>query len=420
MHDAVLAGSRPYLQRAPPRLVAIAWRNLWRNRRRTALTSGGVAFAVFLVVVARSATVGTFDVMIDNMTSLMTGHAQLQQRDFHDDPSLRHSVLDATTIAREVAARPDVAAVAQRAQAYALVSVGEKSFAAQVMGVDPAAERKLSALPRAISSGRYLENPDDVVLGAALARNLGAGVGDELVVLGTARDGSIAALAGNVVGIITSGISDLDRSLLEVPLPTFQQAFGLGDEASMIVVRMHRLGDVATLVATPTPDDTVWLSWQALLPDVQQMIELKWAGQFVLFALVTLLVAFSVFNSFAMTVYERTREFGMLLAVGMRPARILGMLELEACWLAVLGVVFGGTIGTLLVVALGGVGIPLGRNLGAVYETLNLPERIYPTLSLTALGGVAAVLLLAVPLAGLVPALRILKLTPIEALRSQL
>lgn len=420
MHDAVLTASRPRAQRAPPLLVAIAWRNLWRNRRRTALTSGGVAFAVFLVVVARSATVGTFDVMIDNMTSLMTGHAQLQQRDYRDDPSLRHSVLDATTITREIAARPDVAAVAQRAQAYALVSVGEKSFAAQVIGVDPDHERELSALPRAISTGRYLENPDDVVLGAALARNLGAGVGDELVVLGTARDGSIAALAGNVVGIVTSGVSELDRSLLEVPLPTFQQAFGLGDEASMIVVRMHRLDDVAKLVASPTPDDTVWLSWQTLMPDVEQMMQLKWAGQFVLFSLVTLLVAFSVFNSFAMTVYERTREFGMLLAVGMRPARVLGMLELEAFWLAVLGVVVGGSIGTLLVIALGGVGIPLGRDLGAVYQTLNLPDRIYPTLSLTALGGVAAVLLLAVPLAGLLPALKILKLTPVEAFRSQL
>jgi putative ABC transport system permease protein len=418
--DAALESPRARVRRAPPLAAAIAWRNLWRNRRRTALTSGGVAFAVFLVVVARSATVGTFDVMIDDMTSLMTGHAQLQQRAYHDDPSLRHSVLDATTITRRIAARPDVAAAAQRAQVYALVSVGEKSFAALVTGVDADAERQLSSLPAALSAGRYLENPDDVVLGAALARNLGVGVGGELVVLGTARDGSIAALAGSVVGIIDSGIADVDRTLLQLPLATFQRAFGLGDEATMIVVRMHRLADIGDLIAAPAPDDTVWLPWQALLPDVQQMMQLKWAGQFVLFALVTLLVAFSVFNSFAMTVYERTREFGMLLAVGMRPGRILGMLELEALWLALLGVAIGAVLAIALVQALSSVGIPLGTDLGAVYQILNLPDRIYPTLSVSALAGVAGLLLVAVPLAGLMPALRILRLTPVTAMRSQL
>ncbi len=406
--------------RGTPLIVAIAWRNLWRNRRRTWLTSGGVAFAVFLIVVARSATVGTFDVMIDNAARLLVGHVQLQHPRYADDPSLRHTLQDATTISRAIAAQPGVAAVAQRAQAFALVAVGEKSFAAQMMGVDPDAERRLSTLPAAVREGRYLEGPHDVVIGSALARNLGAGLGDEVVVLGTARDGGVAAMAGVVVGIVETGINDVDRTVMQMPLATFQEAFGFGDEAHMIVVRLDRIGEVDALMAALPEPGLRWVTWQELMPDIEQMIDLKMAGQFIMFGLVALLVTFSVFNTFAMTVFERVREFGMLMAIGMRPHRILAMLELEALWLALFGVMIGAALSVALVLTLAQVGIPLGADVGAAFKTLNLPDRIFPVLSWPALFGAAALMLIAVPLAGFIPALRTLRLTPVTALRTQL
>ncbi len=400
-----------------PLIGAIAWRNLWRNRRRTWLTSGGIAFAIFLMVVARSLQVGVFDTMTDNTTAMLTGHAQLQHPEFMDDPALRHTVTDASAVARAIAERFGVRAVAERGVAFALVSVGEKSFGAQVIGVDPPAEQSLSSLPGAVREGRYLESGDDVVVGAALARNLGASVGDELVILGSTRDGGIAAFAGTIAGIVVTGVADVDRSVLQITLTAFQEAFELGDEAHMIVVRMNALGEVPSLIARPAGNGLIWRPWQDLLPEVEQMIQIKQQGSFIMFGIVALLIMFSVFNTFAMVVYERVREFGMLMALGMKPLRVLGMLELEAVWLTLFGVGIGGALAVALVVVLAAVGIPLGADIGAVFASLNLPDRVYPSLSLSTLLGGAIAMLLIVPLAGLLAALRVLRLSPVTALR---
>lgn len=415
--DAVSVGHLSEARKSPPLLAAIAWRNLWRNTRRTWLTSGGVAFAVFLVVIARSFQDGSFDVMIDNATGMLTGHAQIQNVAFADDPSLRNTVTDASRIARRIAGDPNVAAVAQRGLAFALVSVGERSFGAQVMGVEPDAERVISTLPALVREGTYLEKADDVVIGAALARNLGAHVGDEIVVLGTAKDGSIAAFAGDIAGIIDTGIAEVERGLLQIPLPQFQAAFGLGDEAHAIVVRVHGLDAVDAVNTDGLGDELDYLPWQRLMPEIDQTVELKRVGTRVIFGLVTLLVTFSVFNTFIMLVYERVREFGMLLAVGMRPRAIVAMLELEAVWLAVVGVGLGLLVSTALVLAVAQVGIPL-PDVGEVLRQYHLPDRIFPSLSTSAMVEGAVLMCIAVPLAGLLPALRIVRLAPVTALRS--
>ncbi|NJN51849.1 MAG: ABC transporter permease [Gammaproteobacteria bacterium] len=308
-----------------------------------------------------------------------------------------------------------MASVAERAVAYVLVSVGEKSFGAQVMGVEPAAERRLSTLPDAVREGRYLERHDDVVLGAALARNLGAKLGDELVVLGSTRDGGIAAMAGTIAGIIETGVSAVDRSVLQVPLATFQEAFELGDEAHMILVRMAHLNDVASLEPV---SGGVWRPWQALLPEVEQMRAMKEQGSFIMFAIVALLITFSVFNTFAMVVYERVSEFGMLMALGMRPLQILAMLELESIWLTLFGVAIGAALSVVVVMLLVTVGIPLPADAADVLQNLNMPDRIHPTFSLSTLIGASLLMLVVVPLSGLIAMLRVMKLSPVTALRA--
>ncbi len=418
--ESTLATQERALKWSPPRtplVAAIAWRNLWRNRRRTWLTSGGIAFAVFLMVAARSMQVGAFEAMTDNTTAMLTGHAQIQHPAYLDDPALRHTISNASAIAREIMQRPGVIAAAERAVAFVLVSVGEKSFGAQVMGVEPRAERVLSSIPDSIAQGRYLENRDDVVIGAALARNLGATLGDEVVLLGSTRDGGIAAMAGTLTGIVETGVTAVDRSILQVPLTVFQEAFELGDEAHMIVVRMRHLGAVDDLVAQPAEGGT-WRAWQALLPEVEQMRAMKEQGSFIMFAIVALLITFSVFNTFAMVVYERVREFGMLMALGMRPARILGMLELESLWLALFGVAMGAALSVIVVMSLASVGIPLPAEAADVMQSLNMPDRIYPTLSVSTLIGGSALMLVVVPMAGLIATLRTLRLSPVTALRS--
>jgi putative ABC transport system permease protein len=402
---------------------AIAWRNLWRNRQRTWLSVGGIAFAVMLILAARSAQISTMSAMLDNATRLLTGHLQVQNVRYADEPSLRHVIPDATAVARALAASPHVIAVAQRAVAFALVSVGDRSYGAEVFGVDADAERSISSLPDMVTEGHWLVGPTDAVLGSLMARNLGAGVGDEVVVLGSSIDGGVAALSLTVAGIVETGTAELDRALIDVPLATFQDAFGLGDGAHVIVARVDDFMRVDAAMSgvvravTPFSPDVAVLSWRELLPELVQTVELKGISSGVMFALIAFLVTFSVFNTFMMTVFERTREFGMLLAIGMRGGSIVGMLQIEAAWLALLGGAIGVVLAGLLIGWLGRTGIPLGEMAGEMLRRYHMPDRVFPQIDALALYGVPLLMLLATQLAALIPSLRVRALTPVAALR---
>ena len=402
---------------------ALAWRNLWRNRLRTTLTAGGIAFAVTLIVAAYSLQGGAMDAMADHATQLLSGHLQIQNPAYADDPSLRRLVPDATAMARALKSVPGVTAVAQRAVGFALVSVGERSYGAQVMGVDPQQEPAVSSLANLVVKGRYIAGPDDALLGSVIARNLDIDVGDEFVLLGSKLDGSVAALSLHVSGIVESGSAELDRTLVQVQLAAFQDEFGLGDQAHMVVARVSDFEHVgATLPAVeaaiaPLGTASVVLPWQRLMPEVAQTMQLKRASSLVMLSLIAVLVTFSIFNSFMMTVFERTREFGMLLAIGMRPAGIIGVLQIEAAWLALLGAGIGLVVGGAVMTATQHVGIPLGQMAGELARRFNLPDRIYPPLNVGAMLAAPLLMLLATQLAALIPALRIRTLAPVDALR---
>jgi putative ABC transport system permease protein len=402
---------------------ALAWRNLWRNRMRTSLAAGGIAFAVLLIVAAYSLQGGAMGAMADNATRLLSGHVQIQNPAYADDPSLRNLVPDATAVARALAHVPGVTAVAQRAVGFVLVSVGERSFGAQIMGVDPKTEPMISTLPSEIVEGRYIGAPSEAVVGATMAHNLGIKVGDPIVVLGTKLDGGVAALSLDVVGIIESGAVDLDRTLVQMQLNAFQDEFGLGDQVHMVVARVTDFENVAKMLPAidaaiaPLGIHSVALPWQQLMPEVSQTIELKHASSLVMLALIAVLVTFSIFNSFMMTVFERTREFGMLLAIGMRPAGIIGVLQVEAAWLALLGAAIGLALAGALMTLTHHVGIPIGEVAASLARRIHMPDRIYPAVDVGSMVLAPLLMLGATQLAALVPALRIRKLVPIEALR---
>jgi ABC-type lipoprotein release transport system permease subunit len=380
-----------------------------------------VGFAIFIMVFAWSMQVGTFSLMIDNATSLISGHLQVQHHTYVDDPGLRYTIRDASSVLAELEMHPEVEAVTLRAQAFALVSGDERSFGAQVMGVDPIRERGLSNLPDRIVSGRYLATGREAIIGAALAVNLGVAVGDEVVVLGSAKDGGIAAMATDIVGVFDSGIVELDRSLLQVELSAFQEAFDLTDEGHVLVLRLRdleRADSFKIALQRQLGDDLSVRSWSELMPELEQMVGLKQAGTEIFFVLLALLVTFSVFNTFAMTVFERSREFGMLLAVGMRPGQIMLQLQLEAALMCLLGIAFGVGISVLVVSLMARGGIPLGDDVGELLRQYHMPDRLYPSLAHGVLVAAPVLMFVSMQLAAAVPTLRVRHMQPAAELRA--
>ena len=398
--------------------AALAWRNLWRNRRRTWLTAGGIAFAVWLLVVSVSMQDGGFEVMIDNSARLLVGHVQLQHPDYHDDPALEHVLDDVPPLAARALATPHVTAALPRAQSFALVSAGERSFGARVMGVDPAAEARASSLPGMVIEGRYLQGPGEAFLGEVLARNLDLGVGDEVVMLGTAREGGVAAAVARVVGLYSTGQAELDRSLVQIPLDDFRVGWNLGDTAAhALVLLVDRAGNSGGVAAALDAGDIAALDWRALMPEAEQTVEIKRLSTRLFFALIALIVTFSVVNTFMMTVFERTREFGMLMALGMRPGALVRQLCTEALWLGLFGIALGLALSFAMVAVLASVGIPLPDDAAEIMARYNMPDRMFPVFSLWAAAFAALVMLAGVQLAVLVPALRLRRLRPVDALR---
>ena len=386
-------------------IFAIAWRNLWRNRRRTWLTAGGVAFAVMLLTAALSLQSGSYAMMIDTGTGLFHGHIQIQHEDYLDDPRFRDTGPDVSGLVADLRQRQPVAAATPRLSSYALVSDEDRSFAAQLLGVDPDVEPQVSSIPGSTTHGRFIEGGSEAFIGAALAHNLGVEVGDEIVALGSDREGGLVAMALEVVGIFETGHPDLDRATLEIPIEAFREAYGMGDEAHHIAIRLHEVADSEPLAAQLNQELSAGVravQWRELLPELEQSIELDRVSSVFFYSILALLVLFSVVNTFIMTVFERTHEFGMLIAVGVRRWGIVGMLQVEALWMSLVGVALGGVLVTPLLVWMIESGIPMGDS-AELLRQFHMPDRLYGGRNFVLMASVPLALVVACQLAAFLP-----------------
>jgi len=345
---------------------------------------------------------------------------QLQNPDYQDDPRLEFSFRADQPLLQKLQQTDRVVAVAPRLQAFALVSSGERSFGAQITGVDPPLEAAWSTLPGMVAQGRYLETAGEAVAGKLLARNLGVDVGDELVVLGTAREGGVAALVATLVGTFDSGQPELDRSVLQVSIDDFRSGWNIPDNEvhALIVVADSVAASEEIAAGLGEGEDWRALNWRELMPQAVQMVEMKAIGAYVFFALIAIIVTFSVVNAFMMTVFERTPEFGMLMAIGMKPGAIQIQLQLEAFWLALLGVGVGWAASALFLLPLVNLGIPMPADAGELLARYNMPDRMYPAFSTTAAWLAAVIMFAGTQLAAVLPGLRIRRLRPVDALRA--
>ncbi|MDE2090184.1 MAG: ABC transporter permease [Gammaproteobacteria bacterium] len=377
---------------------------------------------VFLITLQ----LGSYDLMVDSSLRLFTGQLQVQREGYLDKPQIRTVIPEARALARRLrqGLSQGEAGVAVRAQAFALASSGTRSYGVQAVGVEPEYEPRVSTIPHLIKTGRYFSaiGAQEAVMGATLAHNLHIKVGDDLTLLGSARDGSVAATIVPVVGLFESGMRELDRQLVQLPLRTFQDLFGLDQAAHAIVLVAPELTQLPALerdvtALLPAGEDLVVLDWERLVPGLKQLIQADWTtGWFTYLALIAV-VTFSILNTFIMSVLERTREFGTMLALGTSPMRIGVMVVFESLFLTLLGIAIGVGIGVLIALYLSvhGFTYPGLKELMGQY---GLPGLIYPKVSFVSVGLGPAVILLCILAASLYPALRIRQLNAVEAMHA--
>lgn len=403
--------------------VRVALRNLARNPRRALLTLGALGAGLTAYLFLSALTQGFFLQMRDNATNLLTGHVQIEVKGFRDDFDAKLALAKSDEILARVRAQPAVAAAAPRLQAMTMASSPTQTEPVMLYGVAPDAERSVTRLHEALREGKYLSSGKarEIVVGRGLAERLGVRLGEKIVVMAPAADKSLGSAALRVVGIFETGNDVFDRNTALTNLGAARELLGVPQEVATVAVRLNDIDALDTAAAdlgtTLTAPDQQAVTWKILLPQVVQMLELIRVNLFVILVVVFAVVALGVVNTLLMAVLERTREFGLQLALGTRPGQIVRTVLYESLVLAVIGLAVGALVGALIVGYYHTLGFDMTAYAAALKSIPGMTGVVYPTIVIGDVWLPVAALFLTSLVAALYPAWRAARLDAVQALR---
>ncbi len=325
--------------------LLLAWRNLWRNKKRTMIASASVAFAVIMAIFTRSMQYGAYDYMIDASVRMYTGYLQIHTNGYWDKRSLNKSMKIPGKKLAEIESLEHVTDVVPRLEAYSLVSSSNVTKVASVIGIDPVKEDGMTNLRKKVVAGSYLSDSSKGLLVAeGLAELLKVNVGDSIVLYGQGYHGVTAAGIFPIEGIVKFKLPALNKSMVYLTLPTAQWLFftdGRITSLSIMIDRQDKLDDVRASLKKLFNDDYEILSWAEMMPDLVQSIEIDNAGGIIMLGILYVVIGFGIFGTIMMMTAERTKEFGILIAVGMKKWRLGFVSVLESIMLSLVGAAAG-------------------------------------------------------------------------------
>ncbi len=345
-------------------LARMAWRNLWRNRRRTTITLSAIVFGVFLAVILMATQDRNWADMIRLAARLGAGHVTIQHPEYLDSPTLTRPVEGTDELRRLAADNPRVIRVVERITGFNMLSTARENIGAGFIAVSPEDEdEETLSLLEAVVEGKFFESSSDggIILGEKLASNLDVELGSKVVYTLTDKEGEIVSGLARVSGLIRTGSPSVDGGICLLPIDTVREAIGFGpDEAIQVAafVDDQRVSDaVVTELGSQAPESVAVLPWHELQPDLAVFIAMKVGGSKVIMLVLALLVAAGIFNTLFVSVMERLREFGIMLAVGFSPGQLFRLVMFESAWLAVVGLTAAAlvTIGPYLYLASTGI-----------------------------------------------------------------
>lgn len=401
----------------------IAWRNLWRNRRRTALALVAIGLSTALVLVFNGVLHAYSDWMMSTITGPMLGDVQVHAPGWRKDRALDRTLPRASEAVAELRRDREVASASSRVYGPVLVAVGEEGFAAVVIGLEPDREAGRMGL---LASAQTRPAGRGIAIGRKLATSMGVHVGDELALVGQAVDGSLANDLYKVTELVDTQVDLLNRQGIVMELGEAQRLFGMGDEVHEIVIHGRDSAGSAVLArhveSLPAFRAAEVRDWRSLAPELLALVQLVDASWIVVLAFVFVAAAAGVANTMLISTFERTRELGMVLALGARPKRIIAMVVLESLALGLVGAVIGVALGGTLVAIAHRYGFDLAQLTGGgptqlSFAGMNWSLTLYPTLDMVDITRVVAAVVVTSLVASAWPAMRAARLQPVEALR---
>ncbi len=412
-----------------PLELRLAWRNVWRNSRRTGLTVAATVFAVFLVVFFVAMAAGIHEKMIEDSVRVNSGHVTVTGEGYLENRTLEQHLVLGPELRDRLASLPGVRGHAPRVTAFGLLSKDSATQGAIVLGVDPEREGTVSTLPERLRRGRFVSDDTarGLVLGERLAENLGARVGDTLLLYSVAYSLEMAYELFEVVGVMRLPAPELDRALAVVTLADAQEFFAFGERVTEVAL-LAESGDRVEAVQTAAraalagggngSGPVEVHAWNELMPELEQLILLDDAGMYLMLAILVVVVGFGILNTILMSVLERTRELGVLLALGLRPGAVFRLVYAESMLLAGLGLVVGMALAIPAVLWFQANPVHLGGEMAGALELFGMePVMTWKLKPMNPIGSVMTILAVAA-LAAAYPAWKASRGRPVDALRS--
>jgi len=325
--------------------LSLSWRNIWRNKKRTIIVAASVFFAVILAAIMRSAQLGSYSYMIHSSAKLFTGYLQVQGQGYWDKRSLDNSMVIDSQLQQEISQISHVTNVTPRLEGFALVSFGASTKVGEVIGIDPDRENNITGLKQRLVAGDYLtSDAEGALIGAGLAHRLKTALGDSIVLYGQGYHGQIAAAKLPVRGIVKLPFQEMNNSLVFLTLSNAQNLFSAYDRITSLPIMIdnnRHLNTVQSTLRSKLNPEYAIMTWDQMMPDLVQNIQLDNASGIVMLIILYIVIGFGVFGTVMMMMMERTKEFGVLISVGMKKTRLMLVTTLESVFLSFVGVVAG-------------------------------------------------------------------------------
>ena len=400
-------------------IVTLAWRNLWRNHRRTLVMLSAISIAAWAMIFMTSLIRGMVNEMLRDGIRSLPGHVQVHHSDFRDDPSVGNLVGMTSADIGTALADAGIERYSARIRVPAVISSERESRGVLLLGVDPEREVAIDAIGSSVAEGRTLESIDDngVIIGRKLAKKLDTDIGKRIVLMSQDPDNEVADRGFRVVGLYEASLAAQEEAFVFAGRATIQRMLRIDDSVSEVAVVGEDYRVVAPLLTSVRAaiggQDEV-LPWMDIDRYLGTMMGVMDGFVLVWVIVIFLALSFGLVNTLVMAVFERVREIGLMLALGMRPASILGQIVVESLFLLALGLVIGNLFAYLSV-------IPLtdGIDISAVAEGMEMfgaSSVLYPELELRDMTTANVVVLVLGLLASLSPAWRASRYEPVEAI----
>jgi ABC-type lipoprotein release transport system permease subunit len=401
-------------------LFKLAWRNIWRNTRRTVILVLAIGIGLMGIIVTEAFMNGMENNMVQNIIRSSLGHIQIYAKGFDENPVVERSMSDSPELLTILDNHPGIKNYSRRIQAMGLISNPEHSRGVMIVGVEPSREPHITYIKDSIVDGRYLREEDSgkIIVGKKLADEFDLELESKVVLMAQDLEKDIASGAYRVTGMFRTDSSEFDKATVFITLPDVRKLLSLGKQISKIVIvvnNLKQLDIVAEGLRTKLESDLTVHTWEEIEPVLVRILELYGQFTYIVYLIVFVAMAFGIINTMLMVIFERVREMGVMMALGIRPIQIVLLVILETICIGIVGLCVGNLLGSFfLVIFHNGMDLSF---LAEGMEYWGMSHIIFPLIGFDDLLIANISTITTAILISIYPAIRAARFRPVEALR---